>query len=1841
MRRFLVLLLALLPTVLIAQVDPGTCPTCYDNYVDDRSFHIGGHQISDDSAARERFHMSFSQNYIGDAYHISEVLATPTNVIWIESDTVPWGGYWNDTVLDPSRRKEMIVFSDTDSTSEVRAITRHLNRQAYLRALEHGTKIVYHPYPIYDIMKGASAWESYLTSPYRVKEYLLCYKQPIEANTGDQLAAWRRAYRDSLAGGLFWVYGVGALLGDTIPTNDTTTLLAARPDYLGNGFVADYESLYGIASLPDDRKKMSFGVAINTDVAHLSNDSIPDNSVIAYTDLFIRETLYNGDLDTLYVFNGSGQITDTIIDDPDLRQDTCGCRIMRRWKRIEITKEGFLERYDFSSTENERYVAHKDGFLTTDPDGPDHWYYDLDTLIDFSPVWDTLTSSKAGAWGDTLHRVWNADSLRWDTLAYRNCTPAYTAFVARRQALSESTYYVSYRDSIDSVEVSPGNWTYDTTTVKKWNQARLNSLDYNERQWVDAGETFNLKFYATGVVPINFLRTRIATPHFVNLREGRYDSLITRAVKGVFADPLVDSLTGRIGVGDETEAANFRAWGMLSAKAQRAMAADSIGSLRPKPIWSNPTLDFDAYRLYSGDLDTTAFKLIHVAARQSYRFTGGKPTPVFYTNPDSLGIEAWDTTYAGALKKDIIVNGNTIRPRDVSGNSEIDHGIYTETVQGTFGKFAQRNNTNFPGAVPEVAWAVDAMQLRFRDRFPHIPSVPVWNVVQTHGWMNTRPEVGKPCYNETCSKIFVSTRTTTPEEIIASAWLTMNTGATGVIFGDLNLDAANTGVMTGFIVDPTVYDTLEYGQHRTTNFYGNADMFPENTIDSMWLGLRSRRAAIAEVTRELTYIDSVIGWDNLDYRLEQMSVYDTDRTFADVPMLRWLGTEQADRYDISSDSTGAPVFAGTGTFDARDKTFAEVTHFRMKTDSSSRIVLITNRRTWPIDTLTYGDSARNRFARFAPYTPFDTIGLGAIDVRRSHIILEYSGDHLVDSMVIERISPTAGWTRMAAVGDTIELDWMLPGRGQMYKLTPIQSFISDHGTAYNNAVHSENPSTDSTSLDRLVVYERDSVVYLRSVDPSGGWSREVMISSPSDTVLVSGQRRASNFFPAIAVARSGEKYTRIVWERDSANVTRSIHSVLIRTDSIDVNTFDQLLADSLVYRQRISPIGTWGVSRAMTPSIVAVHDDSGEAGFVISFADKVKGVNVVAIREQTSTDHKTSIASFDTAIARQVRFNTAMDVFAQYPTLANVPRDDSANFRTTQRVAISGTTALPDTLNNHLMTLLHLAYQQGDGVDGSGEEIYYNPVAVSFPTADTLKPGLWVGLTEHVSEGLTACSFEHPSIAADSVRVGVAFEWVGQSNRQIALRFRDKSGIDGVTQLPTWDWKTSLYVWGGVLKRNGRFVQPAAAYARPSLTHFPAIHDEVLLNRAEGGLVWYRIDGPNGRAHPQFIYRYGWPQADSMEDGKHPSLTLVPLKKSNPMLSSSVLHRGSDSLRVHGLNSESESVWYYTGRLLNSPSAPLPPLFGLTTHKGGIIAAGNAGDLLIGCAPAKISYGILFDKVQIGHHGDAVDVPGDTTIIGTAPDLPRSFFEAPVSGTTRIDTLPENMDVVRTSLFVADDDVEIRRIVMADTGVTTWLNSFGWDSERSTEPNIWTTVELVRNADHAVLWRSDTVSARGLDTLDDPVDDLVQIPVDDVTDSGTVVFVRIRAFASSTIALTPSAEFLFFSEDSTTGPAPKRALRPERGESRESEAAALSLSVIPNPARDRAELSVWTAEPGTIRVTVWSATGEMIGELPTIEAGEMGTYAIEVDLRDVRPGSYLIRAESASVSATATITVMR
>ncbi|MCE2503370.1 MAG: hypothetical protein J4G05_04845, partial [Chlorobi bacterium] len=135
-----------------------------------------------------------------------------------------------------------------------------------------------------------------------------------------------------------------------------------------------------------------------------------------------------------------------------------------------------------------------------------------------------------------------------------------------------------------------------------------------------------------------------------------------------------------------------------------------------------------------------------------------------------------------------------------------------------------------------------------------------------------------------------------------------------------------------------------------------------------------------------------------------------------------------------------------------------------------------------------------------------------------------------------------------------------------------------------------------------------------------------------------------------------------------------------------------------------------------------------------------------------------------------------------------------------------------------------------------------------------------------------------------------------------------------------------LYRWVGSLM-GGISLWWGGRYERPSLTHFPSIDSLRLASQPEGGLTWFRRDGPDGRAYPQFLYRYGWFEPREIGDGKDPTLTLVPLIKVDPFERTSIFHRSDDSSRVAGLNDEGATVWRYPARLLNSPGNPMSALF--------------------------------------------------------------------------------------------------------------------------------------------------------------------------------------------------------------------------------------------------------------------------------------------------------------------------
>ena len=423
-----------------------------------------------------------------------------------------------------------------------------------------------------------------------------------------------------------------------------------------------------------------------------------------------------------------------------------------------------------------------------------------------------------------------------------------------------------------------------------------------------------------------------------------------------------------------------------------------------------------------------------------------------------------------------------------------------------------------------------------------------------------------------------------------------------------------------------------------------------------------------------------------------------------------------------------------------------------------------------------------------------------------------------------------------------------------------------------------------------------------------------MLSDPADTVLVSGKRTASNFFPAVALLRDGSARARVLWERDSLGYRSVVTAFIDGASGLSRSTIDSTLSGAYtVVRHRASVTDSLAGPPALTPSIVATKASDSTAGYILSWADHQQGINVLALR--TAPLHDTLRAA-DSAGKYQLR-HTSGGLVGQYPTLATADIREwmnvlgssvsgAFNFDTSQTHINNNPPVYPEAAQWVPIPLTHMAWQQGDGVDGEGEHIYYCRLGSFFPTDLTKRPTLIVnGSVEHVSKRMVGCSFEHPSIAADSVRVGVAFEVYHNhvERRHIALRFRDTVGVNPTTGLPLKEWETGVYEFGRK-PRLWESYSTSDRNVRPSLTHFPLLDSTALELQPEGGLTWFwQNEGPSGPKHPQVLYRYGWFEPRDVGHGAHPSLTLVPLISEDPFEQTSILHRGPEGTRVEVLAS--------------------------------------------------------------------------------------------------------------------------------------------------------------------------------------------------------------------------------------------------------------------------------------------------------------------------------------------------
>ncbi|HVZ41460.1 MAG TPA: hypothetical protein VHI13_19420 [Candidatus Kapabacteria bacterium] len=753
------------------------------------------------------------------------------------------------------------------------------------------------------------------------------------------------------------------------------------------------------------------------------------------------------------------------------------------------------------------------------------------------------------------------------------------------------------------------------------------------------------------------------------------------------------------------------------------------------------------------------------------------------------------------------------------------------------------------------------------------------------------------------------------------------------------------------------------------------------------------------------------------------------------------------------DTTGG----GSDTlYDRHDSTFIVATIFSPNTadtDRYSRYLVVTNMRCWPYDEKHYSSYVSS-------FHTTDTVGLGAIDARRPVVILKNSTGIIADSVRVQRIGDTT--VRTVAYGAPVPLEWLPPGWGYMYKMTPVIVGVSKNGTAHNNAVHTENPSNDLRQRVRLVVTQRDSTIWLRAVDTLGTLSKEWMISDAADTVMAAssgGKRKrvANNFSPAIAVIRNDSSAaghsasglsSMILWERRDTNNKGSVEMLYL--DSLPTRT-GGMPGDAT--RHRLAPARTFLKSwMQLAPAVVGV-----EKTFVAAWgAPDGNGIEVIAINDppspgQASIDHR------DTSHTLHVKYRDPLtgwpgDSAAQFPTLAYRRNYDSIRTSGATRYSPfeedkggNGESVLTDNAKEPYYNV-HLAYQQGSR-NNTSWQIMYNIIGVRDTLgydANPLSPILLISATEHVLSNIGACQYTHPSIATDSALTGVAFE-ASNSTSSVVLRFRDTAQWSLLNWAP--HWKTPFYRWGD-LNLVQRVVVPwraLRAYANPSVTQYPGLRKNQLRGLPEGGIVWQWTNAPNNRRNRQVFYRYGDGGLDTtLSDGMDPTMMLTSNLHASRLVafqSSSILHRGKDSLAFTHARPWGDSAIYYPAFIINTPAVPAAPF-----QQGATSGTVIVGTYTIISRPdaqwspctvpvASIRTGIVLPRVPVTrkrfddtvYHDPALPVPPPPPF--TDWPLPPTFFPAGPAAPSGTATLGDAVQIARTGDFHAGSSaLSIRRI---------------------------------------------------------------------------------------------------------------------------------------------------------------------------------------------------------------------
>lgn len=1292
------------------------------------------------------------------------------------------------------------------------------------------------------------------------------------------------------------------------------------------------------------------------------------------------------------------------------------------------------------------------------------------------------------------------------------------------------------------------------------------------------GSDFYVDIHTTRVVPVTFLKATVGNHVVSAVRNGVLDGVVQAAVDSVFNDNTVSGsrqmalnpILWRFGIRDEPNLERFLSYRLLASKVQRAILARDTSDRRG--IWCNPIGHTSSLRAYSGDLDSTDIKMVHMVASQEYNIGGA--IPIFYANLDSMSPSVSSSFYL-ASRRDTVIGADTLRARYTMGNSGPDYNFYTKKTQASL-----------TTKLTQTLEAIDVARVRF-SRLGAAP-YPVYYVAQVQGKFADSTHFD------------VDWRPTTPEEISVQPWLALSCGVDGLVFSDFQYSFPEFGVMHGGFDSATLsryhdkeYDSLLSGDPRDAGLPG---------LPRMWLGFRSRLAAVRGITD--AFHDRILPVYKLLKRTpSRISLADTTRSLTAIPLIDSVLARQAQRYTWP--------FADSTAYDARAQTHMDIAvfepgdHLPADTAAGARYLLVVNRRCWPVDSMTYSSSSASQLDQVSRWDTLagihhGTHGFGNIDVRRPVIVLKQNTGTLVDSFRVTKVGDTS-WSMTVVPGARLQLDWLRPGGGEMYKITPIRSGLSPLGTAYNNAVRSVSLS-DAARKQQVVVYERDSIIYAMTMDSSGRWSKELRISDTSDAT--DSTRAAWNMFPSVSPVRNGTAWL-FVWERRNPATGKT---------SVEGRYWPRLPhPDSLTISRRLIAIAaprTISGSYRMTPSVTGI-----DSGFVIAWATPARGIEAVAVPDIPLVG--TSDISAPIQLKATQDFNRhLLDSLCQYPTLAYVRNYDGIGHVT------------------------HCAWQQQFSV---GEDIFYQRIRARFP-AGSAAVITTLGMQEEVSRSLPGCHFRHPSIASDSVRTGVAFEallpyYRGKSTRALAggisviyLRFRDTTTAKAA-------WNTPSYSWG----------DDSSLYERPSLIEFPMAPRASLIGtggKPEGGLAWFRSKGSTSVASSDqvYLYRFGGAATSRAAQGRHPSMTLVPFRATAPYMDrSSLFYRDAEARSfIHTPAYTSGNGSYMDGLLLNHPSRPDTNFTAIAGNSLRVFMSKSLRLTLIARFPAIGACGLpTFSGALIPIASLNPDRIYPDTGITLDPTLPPTFFAPPDSGRTLMETLDDGSDISRTSIFsTSGAPVLIRRLVIGSEFLVDWLDGQPYDSAGGSPANLRSYLELVRNSDGVVLWRGDTITARSV--ADSSFDDKVEIPSHMVAPPGTAVYIRLRVQPTTGIIdTTYDISAGFYNELDSTDPGFLKLIRSRRAPASTESGARVEISVAPNPTAGPMEVKLNIPFSGFMRINIYDMLGTKIKELPRQSIPTAGEYVVPLDVSGIPNGIYTLQVEIGGLRNSARISVSR